>query len=37
MNITKRYAHPHEQTIRAAMDRARGVEAGILLGIPRKI
>ena len=23
MNITKRYVHPQEQTIRAAMDRAR--------------
>ncbi len=23
MNITKRYAHPQEQTIRAAIDRAR--------------
>ena len=25
MNIIKRYVHPQEQTIRAAMDRARGV------------
>src|SRR5262249_43280135 len=25
-NIAKRYVHPQEQTIRAAMDRARGVE-----------
>jgi integrase len=28
MNITKRYVHPQEQTIRAAMDRARGIEGG---------
>ncbi len=30
VNITKRHVGPQEQTIRAAMDRARGVE-GILL------
>jgi integrase len=28
MNITKRYVHPQEQTIRAAMDRARGGMGG---------
>ena len=28
MNITKRYVHPQEQTIRAAMDRARSVAIG---------
>ena len=28
MNITKRDVHPREQTIRATMDRARGVEGG---------
>jgi hypothetical protein len=28
MNITKRYVHPQEQTIRAAMDRAREVKSG---------
>ena len=27
-NITKRYVHPQEQTIRAAMERAREVEGG---------
>ena len=32
MNITKRYVHPQEQTIRAAMDRARGVERGHTFG-----
>jgi hypothetical protein len=32
MNITKRYVHPQEQTIRAAMDRARGVEGGHTFG-----
>jgi hypothetical protein len=32
MNITKRYVHPQEQTIRAAMDRARGVESGHTFG-----
>ncbi len=37
MNITKRYVHPQEQTIRAAMDRAPRVEGGIVLGIQRKI
>ena len=36
MNITKRYIHPQEQTIRAAMEKARGERAVILLGIPRK-
>jgi integrase len=28
MNITKRYVHPQEQTIRAAMDRVRGEKGG---------
>jgi len=28
MNLAKRYVHPQEQTIRAAVDRARGVEVG---------
>jgi hypothetical protein len=28
MNITKRYLHPQEQTIRAAMDRAEGEKTG---------
>jgi integrase len=28
MNITKRYVHPQEQTIRAAMDRAQAAEGG---------
>lgn len=28
MNITKRYVHPQEQTIRAAMDRAHEEKAG---------
>jgi hypothetical protein len=37
MNITKSYVHPPEQTIRAVMDRARGVEGGHTLAIPRKI
>lgn len=32
MNITKRYVHPQEQTIRAAMDRARAVEGGHTFG-----
>jgi integrase len=32
MNITKRYVHPQEQTIRAAMDRARGVGSGHTFG-----
>ena len=32
MNITKRYVHSQEQTIRAAMDRARGVEGGHTFG-----
>ena len=32
MNITKRYVHPQEQTIRAAMDRARGVGGGHTFG-----
>jgi hypothetical protein len=32
MNITKRYVHPQEQTIRAAMDRARGVKGGHTFG-----
>jgi hypothetical protein len=37
MNITKRYVHPQEQTIRAAMDRAQVANTGILLGIlPKK-
>lgn len=35
MNITKRYVHPQEQTIRSAMDRAQEERVGILLGIPR--
>jgi hypothetical protein len=32
MNITKRYAHPQEQTIRAAMDWAREVESAYTFG-----
>jgi hypothetical protein len=28
MNITKRYVHPQEQTIRAAMDRAQEAHSG---------
>ena len=28
MNITKRYVHPQEQTVRAAMDRAREAKCG---------
>src|SRR5205085_4515220 len=28
MNITKRYVHPQEQTIRAAMDRAQAASGG---------
>jgi hypothetical protein len=28
MNITKRYVHPQEQTVRDAMERARGAQAG---------
>ena len=32
MNITKRYVHPQEQTISAAMDRAGGVEGGHTFG-----
>jgi integrase len=28
MNITKRYVHPQEQTIRAAMDRAEVANSG---------
>ena len=28
INITKRYVHPQEQTIRAAMDRAREIKSG---------
>ena len=32
MNITKRHVHPQEQTIRAAMDRAREVEGGHTFG-----
>ncbi len=28
MNITKRYVHPQEQTIRAAMERAREEKTG---------
>jgi len=28
MNITKRYVHPQEQTVRAAMDRAQGEKGG---------
>ena len=34
MNITKRYIHPQEQTIRAAMDRVQLGMGGLLLGIP---
>ena len=43
MNITKRYVHPQEQTIRAAMDRAGEVECGHTFGhtarptVPEKI
>lgn len=32
MNITKRYVHPQEQTIRAAMDRARAASSGHTFG-----
>jgi integrase len=32
MNITKRYVHPQEQTIRAAVDRAGGAESGHTFG-----
>src|SRR5439155_6091585 len=32
MNITKRYIHPQEQTIRAAMDRAQAGESGHTFG-----
>jgi hypothetical protein len=28
MNITKRYVHPQEQTIRAAMERVQGEKSG---------
>jgi hypothetical protein len=28
MNITKRYVHPQEQTVRAAMDRVQAEKAG---------
>jgi len=32
MNITKRYVHPQEQTIRAAMDRAQAANGGHTFG-----
>ncbi len=32
MNITKRYVHPQEQTIRAAMDRAQAGVSGHTFG-----
>jgi integrase len=36
MNITKRYVHPQEQTIRAAMDRAQAAQVGHTLGHTRQ-
>jgi integrase len=36
MNITKRYVHPQEQTIRSAMDRVQVEKSGLLPGIPGK-
>ena len=32
MNITKRYVHPQEQTVRAAMDRAHDEKSGYTFG-----
>jgi hypothetical protein len=34
LNITKRYVHPQEQTIRAAMDRAQEAKSGHTSGVP---
>ena len=36
MNITKRYVHPQEQTIRAAMDRAQAEKSGHTSGHTRQ-
>jgi hypothetical protein len=36
MNITKRYVHPQEQTIHAAMDRAQVASGGQTSGYTRE-